>query len=61
DALKALVCGANFVFFGRILQYAIAAAGNPGLEQLWRILSEEMSIAMAQTGMTCIKDAHQVR
>ncbi|MEW9921330.1 alpha-hydroxy-acid oxidizing protein [Marimonas sp. MJW-29] len=55
DALKALVAGADFVFFGRILQFAIAAAGRQGLDQLWKVLSDEMSIAMAQTGMTHLK------
>ena len=52
DALKTLVHGADFVFFGRIMQFAIAAGGEPGLKQLWDVLSDEMSIAMAQTGMT---------
>lgn len=52
DALKALVAGADFVFFGRILQFAMAAAGQAGLARLWDVLSDEMSIAMAQTGMT---------
>lgn len=52
DALKALIAGADFVFFGRVLQFAIAAAGKAGLEQLWDVLSDEMSIAMAQTGMS---------
>ena len=33
-ALKALFCRADFVFFGRILQYDKIAAGNPRLEQL---------------------------
>jgi L-lactate dehydrogenase (cytochrome) len=51
DALKALTNGAGFVFFGRILQFAIAAGGETGLHQLWRILSDEMSIAMAQIGL----------
>uniref|UniRef100_UPI0026173AB7 alpha-hydroxy acid oxidase n=1 Tax=uncultured Ruegeria sp. TaxID=259304 RepID=UPI0026173AB7 len=50
DALKALANGANFTFFGRILQFAIAAEGEEGLEQLWSVLTEEMSIAMAQMG-----------
>ncbi|MEM6657898.1 MAG: alpha-hydroxy acid oxidase [Pseudomonadota bacterium] len=54
DALKAIMNGADFVFFGRIMQFAIAAEGEPGLEQLWSVLSDEMSIAMAQTGMTSI-------
>ncbi|SLN68419.1 (S)-mandelate dehydrogenase [Falsiruegeria litorea R37] len=50
DILKALTVGADFIFVGRILQFAIAAAGTSGLEQLWDALSEELSIAMAQTG-----------
>ncbi len=51
DALKALVSGADFTFFGRSLQFAMAAAGERGLAQLWDVLSDEMSIAMAQTGL----------
>ena len=51
DALKALKSGANFVFFGRVFQFAMAAAGEAGLNKLWDVLSDEMSIAMAQTGM----------
>uniref|UniRef100_UPI002631957B alpha-hydroxy acid oxidase n=1 Tax=uncultured Roseobacter sp. TaxID=114847 RepID=UPI002631957B len=51
DALKALLSGADFTFFGRILQFAIAAGGEEGLNRLWDILSEEMSIAMAQIGL----------
>lgn len=59
DALKALIAGADFVFFGRILQFAIAAAGKAGLEQLWDVLSDEMSIAMAQTGMSHLRISRQ--
>ncbi|NNK78731.1 MAG: alpha-hydroxy-acid oxidizing protein [Litoreibacter sp.] len=55
DALKALLAGADFVFFGRILQFAIAAAKEPGLRKLWDVLSDEMSIAMAQTGLSDLK------
>ncbi|MEQ6250280.1 alpha-hydroxy acid oxidase [Sulfitobacter sp. HNIBRBA3233] len=51
DVLKAFHAGADFVFFGRILQFAIAAGGDAGLRQLWSVLSEELSIAMAQTGL----------
>ncbi|MFK7876501.1 MAG: alpha-hydroxy acid oxidase [Paracoccaceae bacterium] len=50
DVMRALQQGADFVFLGRILQFAIAARGEPGLHQLWDTLSDEMSIAMAQTG-----------
>lgn len=56
DVLKALGAGADFAFFGRILQFAIAAAGERGLSQLWDVLSEELSIAMAQTGMCDLND-----
>ncbi|WP_108836711.1 alpha-hydroxy acid oxidase [Tateyamaria sp. Alg231-49] len=52
DVLKAFDQGANFAFFGRILQFAIAAAGEEGLHRLWDILSAELSSAMAQTGRT---------
>ena len=52
DVLKALHAGADFTFFGRILQFAIAAAGEEGLNALWAVLSDELSIAMAQTGLT---------
>ena len=52
DVLKALSLGADFTFVGRVLQYAIAAAGEAGLERMWEVLSEELSNAMAQTGMT---------
>ncbi|MGB5864235.1 MAG: alpha-hydroxy acid oxidase [Sulfitobacter sp.] len=54
DALKALLSGADFVFFGRLLQFAIAAGGEEGLARMWEILSAEMSIAMAQTGMRAL-------
>ena len=50
DVLRALAQGADFVFLGRILQYAIAAGGEAGLHRLWDITSKELSIAMAQTG-----------
>ncbi len=52
DVLKALAIGADFTFFGRILQFAIAAAGEEGLQRLWQVLTEELSIAMAQTGLS---------
>lgn len=56
DALKALLSGADFTFFGRILQFAIAAGGEEGLSRMWEVLTDELSIAMAQTGI-CSLDA----
>ena len=52
DVLKAFVQGAQFAFFGRVLQFAIAAGGEEGLNRLWDVLTSELSIAMAQTGLT---------
>lgn len=52
DALKAMLTGADFTFFGRILQFSIAAGGEKGLTRLWDVLSDELSIAMAQIGLT---------
>lgn len=54
DVLKALNAGADFCFFGRVLQFAMAAAGGPGLTRLWSVLTDELSSAMAQTGRTSL-------
>lgn len=56
DVLRALHGGADFVFLGRILQFALAAAGRDGLSRLWDVISEETSVAMAQTGLTRLAD-----
>ncbi len=52
DVLKSLHKGADFTFLGRILQFAIAAGGEEGLHRLWEVISDELSIVMAQTGLT---------
>lgn len=52
DVVKAYAQGANFAFLGRILQFAIAAGGEEGLQQLWKILCDETSITLAQIGET---------
>lgn len=57
DVLKALCVGADFAFFGRILQFAIAAGGEEGLHRMWTVLTEELSIAMAQTGLQSVAEA----
>ncbi|MDU8911596.1 alpha-hydroxy acid oxidase [Aestuariicoccus sp. MJ-SS9] len=57
DVLKAYAQGANFTFLGRILQFAIAAGGEDGLKELWRVLTSELSIAMAQVGLTGLTGA----
>lgn len=50
DVVKAFGQGANFTFLGRILQFAIAAAGEDGLHALWDVLKNETSITLAQLG-----------
>ncbi len=52
DVLKALHAGASFTFFGRYLQFAMAAAGEAGLAAIWDVFSDELSSAMAMTGMS---------
>lgn len=56
DVLKAYALGANFVFIGRPVLYAIAAGGEKGLAQLWDAISDEASIGLAQMGLTRITD-----
>jgi L-lactate dehydrogenase (cytochrome) len=52
--VKAYAQGANFTFFGRILQFAIAAGGEEGLQELWNVMRSETSITMAQIGQTSL-------
>lgn len=54
DVLKCLTQGADFTFFGRILQFAIAAGGEAGLNRLWEVLTAELDIALAMTGRTSL-------
>jgi len=52
DVVKAYAQGADYVFLGRPLLFAIAAAGEQGLEKLIDVLNSETSIALAQLGLT---------
>ena len=54
DIIKAYAAGANFAFLGRPFSYAIAANGAPGLDQLTSVLEQEISITLAQLGVTNI-------
>lgn len=55
DIIKAYAMGADFVFFGRALLFAMAARGEIGLSQLWNVLSEETSLTLAQLGRTSMQ------
>ncbi len=54
DVVKAYAQGANFTFFGRVLQFAIAAGGEEGLQEMWNVLRQETSITLAQIGQTSL-------
>lgn len=54
DVTKAYALGANFTFLGRILQFAIAAGGEEGLQELWNVLRSETHITLAQIGATSL-------
>lgn len=51
DILKAYANGASFVFLGRPLLYAIAAAGERGLQRLVDVVCQEVSVTLAQLGL----------
>ncbi|MGJ8621479.1 MAG: alpha-hydroxy acid oxidase [Yoonia sp.] len=55
DVVKAYAQGAGFTFFGRVLQFAIAAGGEDGLNELWQVLKSETSITLAQIGETALR------
>lgn len=50
DILKALALGADNVFIGRALLWGLAADGQKGVEDVVRILNEELKEAMLATG-----------
>ena len=56
DVVKAYAMGADFVFLGRILQFAYAAGGEAGLAALWRVLLQEVELTLAQIGKTGFSD-----
>jgi len=56
DIVKAYVMGADFVFLGRVLLFAMAAGGAEGLRTVWDILSDEVSLTMAQLGVTTMAE-----
>ncbi len=54
DIIKAYAVGADYVFLGRTLLFALAAGGEKGLRKLFEILSLEVDVALAQLGATQI-------
>ncbi len=60
DVVKAYQMGADFVFFGRGMQFAIAAGGRDGLKQYWNLLADETSLTLAQMGLTTLPNRSDV-
>ncbi len=52
DVIKAYAMGADFVFFGRAMQFAIAAGGEDGLMQYCDMVADDISLTLAQLGKT---------
>jgi L-lactate dehydrogenase (cytochrome) len=54
--IKALALGADFVFIGRPLLYAMGANGYDGLQQMIELFRSQIDISLAQLGCTDIND-----
>ena len=54
--IKALALGADFVMMGRPFLYGVGADGTDGLNSVIEVLSNEISVTMAQLGHTDIED-----
>jgi L-lactate dehydrogenase (cytochrome) len=56
DVIKALALGADFVMLGRPALLALGAEGVTGLNALLKCFTEDISVVLAQLGMTSISD-----
>ena len=54
DVIRLLALGARGVLLGRAWVYALAAEGEAGVSHVLELISAEMKVAMALTGMTSI-------
>lgn len=54
DVVRMLALGAKACLLGRSTAYALAAAGQAGVENLLQIFAQEMRVAMTLTGVTSI-------
>ncbi|CZR60258.1 related to CYB2-lactate dehydrogenase cytochrome b2 [Phialocephala subalpina] len=58
DVLKAYCLGASAVCIGRSFLYALAAYGHEGVIHAFKILKEELELAMQLVGITSLDQAH---
>jgi isopentenyl diphosphate isomerase/L-lactate dehydrogenase-like FMN-dependent dehydrogenase len=56
DILKALALGADLVWIGRPVLWALSCEGQTGVENIIRIFNEELKEAMLQCGCYCLED-----
>jgi L-lactate dehydrogenase (cytochrome) len=56
DVVRMLASGAKGVLLGRAWVYALAAAGEAGVQQLLEIIAKEMRVAMTLTGAARVSD-----
>ena len=54
DVLKALALGARAVFIGRAYLWGLAVAGEDGVQNVLRILRDELELSMALAGRTSV-------
>jgi L-lactate dehydrogenase (cytochrome) len=54
DVVRMLALGARGVLLGRAVAYALAAAGQPGVENLLDLFAKEMRVAMTLTGVASV-------
>lgn len=59
DVFKALALGADFVWIGRPVLYGLQYNGTEGVEQIVRILRDELKYVMAMTGTVETKDINK--
>jgi L-lactate dehydrogenase (cytochrome) len=56
DVLRLLALGARGVLLGRAWVWALAAAGQPGVEHMLQLVAAEMRVAMTLTGVQHVTD-----
>ncbi|MGN7471477.1 alpha-hydroxy-acid oxidizing protein [Brevibacillus sp. SAFN-007a] len=59
DVVKALALGANAVLIGRPFIYGLAVAGEKGVASVIDTLLNELDVAMALSGSTCVADLNR--
>lgn len=61
DIVKAYAMGANYVFVGRAWLFAMAAGGEAGLARMVEIMEKQVSITLAQMGLSSMLDIPALR